>query len=256
MKTGLIIVGLSTSTHGGAAHSSDEKICTDPKKIPYDLLQIAVGCQCLIYKLRGETKPFRSFFKNPNLIAVGVDIASVAKKLDELQNIQISNMLDLADLDLAVNVVNGDVGLVARQGLARYGDDSMLEVVCLIHRYCYRPKICSSPWYSDPDPQAVGGRYFKLMRELSNLMVKFATLDAYRGYVIGEETLGRNSNRYKNALKAVKRMRQIEEERKVKMRNRLISRGKVKEKKKKKVKKRTERVGSGKNLRRGAMYRL
>lgn len=80
-KTGPVIVGLSTSTHGGAAHSSDGKICTDPKKIPYDLLQIAVGCQCLIYVLKGETKPFRSFFKNPNVIAVGVDIASVAKKL-------------------------------------------------------------------------------------------------------------------------------------------------------------------------------
>lgn len=161
-------------------------------------------------------------------------------------------MLDLADLDLAVN---GDVGLVARQGLACYGDDSTLEVVCLIHRYCYRPKFCSYPWYLDPDPQAVGGRYFTLTRELSNPMVKFATLDAYRGYVIGEETLWRNSNRYKNALKAVKRMRQIEEERKVEKRNRLISRGKVKEKKKK-VKKRTERVGTVKNLRRGAMYRL
>ncbi|KAI8532861.1 hypothetical protein RHMOL_Rhmol11G0247600 [Rhododendron molle] len=110
-ETGPVIGGLSTSTHGGAARSSNGKICTDPKKIPYDLLQIAVGCQCLIYELRGETKPFRSFFKNPNLIAVGVDIASVAKKLDEFHNIQISNMLDLADLDLTVN---GDVGTATR----------------------------------------------------------------------------------------------------------------------------------------------
>ncbi|KAF7842969.1 uncharacterized protein G2W53_005267 [Senna tora] len=74
---------------------------------PYDLLNLCIGSHCLVYQIeesdydRGSKayqKHLRDFFDNPRVVAVGMNMNSVAQKLDRDHGIKMRNQLDLKEM--------------------------------------------------------------------------------------------------------------------------------------------------------------
>ncbi|KAH7853452.1 hypothetical protein Vadar_002588 [Vaccinium darrowii] len=186
-KPGPFLVGLSTSTDTEKTKYYGCK-STDPKKIPYDLIQLCIGSNCLIYQLPNSDNyyapiAFESFFANPNVIAVGVDMASVAKKLYWNHDIQVLNKMDVNEL--AVKAVKGAGGKKEYPGLERCRLDLAVEAVCGRDVYVVRPGK-EVKWYVEKDDPRL---FWKRTEELTIEKVKYATLDAYFSYRVGVEAL-------------------------------------------------------------------
>ncbi|OIW00484.1 hypothetical protein TanjilG_05834 [Lupinus angustifolius] len=147
---------------------------------PFDILTLCVGSQCLIYHLDSRDhpyiprdfrpiKPLRAFFENPSVVAVGMGIDAVAKKLARDHGIEIKNAVDLRALAAKKE---------EKLDLARYNLDKVARTVLGKHVDVVRPER-KVEWYED----------YKMRwnRELAVEKVRFATVDAYLCFLVGSE---------------------------------------------------------------------
>lgn len=186
-KSGPLLVGLHPSTNTLNPTYYRENTTTNPKKIPYDLLTLCIGSNCLLYHLPNPydyntPNAFLDFFANPNVIVVGVNMSSFAKKLDEIHEIKITHKMDLNEM--AERVMVG--GKKEYPGLGGCSLDRLAEVVCGGDVWVDRPEG-EVEWYVDD-----GRRWFYCGgdgAELTCEKVKYATLDAYFCYMVGDELL-------------------------------------------------------------------
>ncbi|KAK9280924.1 hypothetical protein L1049_003815 [Liquidambar formosana] len=157
-KPGTVLVGLCVDrehlnfTKGGFRDS------------PYQLLQLCIGSQCLLYHFPDpydyETLKFlNDFFSDPRVVAMGVDMLSVAKKLKNDYGIMIKNPMDLRSL--AIKGLRRD-----DLDLGRYDLDRLAKVVLGKHMDVVRPE-----------------------KKVSCKKVKYATVDPYLCFLIGSELL-------------------------------------------------------------------
>ncbi|KAE9610215.1 hypothetical protein Lal_00006188 [Lupinus albus] len=147
---------------------------------PFDILTLCVGSQCLIYHLDSRdnpyesrdlrpNKPLRAFFDNPNVVAVGMEIDAVAKKLARHHGIEIKNAVDLRALAAKKE---------EHLDLARYNLDKVAVTVLGKHFDVVRPEK-KVEWYEDD--------IMKWNCELTVEKVQFATVDAYLCFLVGSE---------------------------------------------------------------------
>ncbi|KAH7853387.1 hypothetical protein Vadar_001821 [Vaccinium darrowii] len=188
-KPGPLLVGLSASVESGSYGRRASNSTTDPKKLPYDFLQLSIGSHCLIYHLpdpynNKALKTFKSFFADDNVIAVGVDMTSVTNKLEQIHEIKVSNPMDLNEMAVQALKITSTTGGKEYHGLARCSLDRLAEVVCGSDVYVIRPES-ELEWYVNKELDIFSGR----SPEITDEKVMFSTLDAYFCYLIGLELL-------------------------------------------------------------------
>ncbi|KAK9265686.1 hypothetical protein L1049_012575 [Liquidambar formosana] len=172
-KHGNVLVGLCV----------DRQNSDSPKRgsrdSPYELLQVCVGSQCLLYHLDDPydylvPKFLNEFFSDPRVVVVAVDMVSVARKLKIDFEIKIKNPMDLGSLAIK-KLQRHDLDL------GRYDVDRLAKVVLGKHMDVVRPekkvRWFDKHWYSQYE------------RMLTDEKVKFATVDAYLCFLIGSELL-------------------------------------------------------------------
>ncbi|THG06917.1 uncharacterized protein LOC114286796 [Camellia sinensis] len=151
---------------------------------PYDLLQLCIGSHCLIYRFSDPycyriPKSLQEFFDDRRVIAVGMDMVSVAKKLERNHEIKVANPMDLNSM--AVKGLRRD-----DLDLLHYGLNRLARVVLGKHVYVFRPCRYKVEWFQKYD----GGNYNWYNPHLSHEKVKFATSEPYLCYLIGSKLLG------------------------------------------------------------------
>ncbi|PSR93380.1 Ribonuclease H-like domain protein [Actinidia chinensis var. chinensis] len=147
----------------------------DHSLAPYELLSLCIGSHCLIFHLPEPNevptaKRLRAFLADPNIVAVGMDMVSVAKRLEEDQGIKFSNPMDLNAM--AVNAIKN----MEKLDLARYSLERLAKVMLGRDMYVIRPGYYVE-WY---EPQNICWYDLKLRSE----KVKYVTLDSYFTFMV------------------------------------------------------------------------
>ncbi|CAK9152852.1 unnamed protein product [Ilex paraguariensis] len=143
------------------------------KDSPYDLISLCIGSHCLIYRLLHPEhyrtpRILETFFTDPAVIAVGMNMVSVAKKLMWDHGIKFVNPVDLNTMAMkGMKRDDLDIG--------RYDLDRLAKVVLGKRWDIVRPKQ-PVEWYERDEMLTVE-------------KVMFVTVDTYFYYRIGSELL-------------------------------------------------------------------
>ncbi|KAK7283765.1 hypothetical protein RIF29_13511 [Crotalaria pallida] len=157
------------------------------KDLPYDILTLCSGSQCLIYHLDtrmydsdsrdyAPNKTLRDFFESPKVIALGMDMDVVANKMERYHGIKIKNALD-------IRALASEGFKLESYDVARYNVEK-LAISALGKEFdMARPKK-RVEWYGGDELK----NYFPYWsRELRLEKVQFATVDAYLCFLVGSQ---------------------------------------------------------------------
>ncbi|KAK9265700.1 hypothetical protein L1049_007371 [Liquidambar formosana] len=134
---------------------------------PYQILQLCIDSHCLIFDLE-EGKPpcaLKAFLRNPRIEFVGIGIHRVAEKLDEKFGLYVGKPVDLHELVREA---------ICRNDLGRRG----LEMLA---------KIVLGEDMDITKPSHIEWEHSMYYNILSDDKVKFATVDAFLSYKIGDK---------------------------------------------------------------------
>ncbi|RVX01509.1 hypothetical protein VitviT2T_009678 [Vitis vinifera] len=151
--------------------------CSDPGDDPYGILQLCIGSQCLIYQLPepGDDPPrcVTEFFSDPNVVAVGVGMKTLAKRMLREQRLKMVNTVDLGTLAFE--------GLRREDlDLGRYDLDRLAKAVLGKHMDVVRPEK-DMKWYDRIS------HYDWYDRVLTCEKAAYATVDPYLCFLIGTQ---------------------------------------------------------------------
>ncbi|XP_070013794.1 uncharacterized protein [Nicotiana sylvestris] len=179
-KHGCLLVGVCADRNPDLMHwDIDTRRYPNPEKTPYHLLQLCIGSQCFLYRLPHPhyehiPKALIAFFANPRVIAVGMNMRAVIKRLEDDHGIKFANPVDLNVL--AVKGMKRD-----DLDLGRYDLDRLAKAVLGKHWDVIRPdervqwfSRWRSHWWNDT---------------LDLKKVEYATVDPYLCFMIGSELL-------------------------------------------------------------------
>lgn len=163
----------------------------------YDLIQLSVGSHCLLYHLPSHmdevsVKFLSDFFSDPNVVAVGIGIEAVAKKLEKEYNFKIAKTIDLNCL-AEQRLGRDDLDL------GRYDLDRLAKVVLGKRADVIRPSK-TVEWYNRQDRYCFDWR-------MSREKIKYATVDPYLCFMIGSELLERSELSSSSKVKMEKKVK-------------------------------------------------
>lgn len=145
---------------------------------PYDILILCVASHCIMYHLpEGEAAPksLRAFFENRRVVAVGMEMEAVARKLEREHGIAMKNAVDVRGLAVEGLKKEGE-----HLDLWRYDLDKLAKTVLGKHVDVVRP-LHKVDWYCFD----YSHYYWWWERELTLDKVQLVTVDSYLFFLLG-----------------------------------------------------------------------
>lgn len=204
----------TNNNHMLVAVSAEHHTKRGVKDQPYDILTLCVGSHCLIYHLdtredvqfsrdNAPNKSLRAFFENPRVLAVGIDMEAIARKMERVHGIVIKNAVDLRSMAVERLKEKGEP-----LDLARYDLDKLAVTVLGKHVDVVRPEK-KVEWYDDDSIY----HCWWFERELRLEKVQFATIDAYLCFLVGSELHSMiHGSGIENVIQAKSRKKNVKKE--------------------------------------------